>query len=488
MDNLKDLVNNLRSIPEEKGWLEFKHNNYTPKMIGEDISALANAAALADRSFAYMIWGIDNETHEIVGTDKDLQNLRQGGEELENWLRHQLSRNADFTFQTVDLEDKNGKFVKVGVLSIYPAVNMPVMFEKVDFIRVGSYTKKLVDYPALHSRLWDKLHGINFEVQVAKAELTLTEVLDILNVGTYYDRLGKPMPMSAANIAHDLTEDLLLIREDSGRYSITNLGALLIAKKLSSFSHLNRKAVRVIQHKDTSRLQMLKDETFDEGYAICFNKIEQYMNALLPSEEVIGEDGIRRTVGKFPMLAIREAIGNMCIHQDMTLKGSSLLIEIFDDRVELTNPGNLLVDVMRIVDNPPRSRNENLSALMRRFNICEEAGTGWDKMVKECELMNAPSPKVIRYDENTRVVIYAKRAFNSMTMEEKVWACYLHTCIQYLTLQPCTNASVRARFGLSPTQQGQASRLIKECVNQKLIRPLEPETAPKHMSYIPAWV
>ena len=488
MENLKELVNNLRELPDEKGWLEFKHNNYTPKMIGEDISALANAAALADRSFAYMVWGVDDKTHEIVGTDKDLQNLRQGGEELENWLRHQLSRNADFTFQLVDMENVKGDSVKVGILTVYPAVNLPVMFEKVDYVRVGSYTKKLVDYPALQSRLWDKLHGTNFETQVAQPELTLTDVLGTLNVSAYYSRLGKPMPMSASNIEHDLCEDELLIKEDNGRYGITNLGALLLAKKLSQFGHLSRKTVRVIQHKDASRLQMLKDETFDEGYAVCFDKIEQYLKALLPSEEVIGDDGIRRTVSKFPMLAIREAAANMCIHQDMTMKGSSLLIEVFDNRIEFTNPGSLLVDVMRIVDNPPRSRNEKLAALMRRFNICEEAGTGWDKMVKECELMNVPSPKVIRYEENTRVVVYAKRPFNAMTMEEKVWACYLHACIQYLTQQPCTNTTVRTRFGLSPTQQSQASRLIKECVERKLIKPLDPETAPKHMSYVPIWV
>ena len=91
MENLKELMNSLRQMPDEKGWVEFKHNNYTPKMIGEYISALANAAALADRSFAYMVWGVDDKTHEIVGTDKNLQSLRQGGAELEDWLRMHIS-------------------------------------------------------------------------------------------------------------------------------------------------------------------------------------------------------------------------------------------------------------------------------------------------------------------------------------------------------------------------------------------------------------
>ena len=109
-------------------------------------------------------------------------------------------------------------------------------------------------------------------------------------------------------------------------------------------------------------------------------------------------------------------------------------------------------------------------------------------MVEECELMNVPSPKVVKYDDNTKVVVYAKRSFSTMTLEENVWACYLHACIQYLNQQPCTNTTARTRFGLSSTQQSQTSRLIKECVIQKQIRPLDPETAPKHMSYVPIWV
>lgn len=100
-------------------------------MIGQDISALANSAALCEKSSAYMLWGIDDKTHEIVGTDYNLQTLKKGNQELENWLRSLLSRNADFEFHTVPMNGKN-----VGVLIIYRAANQTVMFEKVDYIRV----------------------------------------------------------------------------------------------------------------------------------------------------------------------------------------------------------------------------------------------------------------------------------------------------------------------------------------------------------------
>lgn len=167
MENLDKLVNELRKLPTETQWLEFKHNNYTPDMIGKDISALANSASLYEKSCAYMLWGIDDETHEIVGTDYDLQTLKKGNQELENWLRSLLSKNADFEFHTVQMAEEK----RVGVLIIYKATNQTVMFDKVDYIRVGSYTKRLSEYPAMQAQLWDKIRNSRFEERYAKQDL-----------------------------------------------------------------------------------------------------------------------------------------------------------------------------------------------------------------------------------------------------------------------------------------------------------------------------
>lgn len=87
MDNLVRLIQELRHLPDETPWLEFKHNNYNPEMIGKDICALANAATLNEKNYAYMVWGIHNVTHDIVGTEYNLQNLKKGNQELENWLK-----------------------------------------------------------------------------------------------------------------------------------------------------------------------------------------------------------------------------------------------------------------------------------------------------------------------------------------------------------------------------------------------------------------
>ena len=166
MENLDKLIKELCKLPNETQWLEFKHNNYNPEMIGQDISALANSAALHEKSCAYMLWGVHDETHEIIGTEYNLQTLKKGNQEIENWLRSLLSKNADFEYHMVSMEDKN-----VGVLIIHRAVNQTVMFEKCDYVRVGSYTKKLSEYPALQAQLWDCLRTSKFEERFAKQDL-----------------------------------------------------------------------------------------------------------------------------------------------------------------------------------------------------------------------------------------------------------------------------------------------------------------------------
>lgn len=135
MENLNLLVDNLRNQSDETGWFEFKHNNFNPDLIGEDISALANSAALSERACAYMIWGVDDKTHEIVGTDINQYSKLTGNQEIESWLRNLLSKNADFEFHSLNMSGHT-----VVILIIYKAVNQTVTFKKTDYIRLGSYT------------------------------------------------------------------------------------------------------------------------------------------------------------------------------------------------------------------------------------------------------------------------------------------------------------------------------------------------------------
>lgn len=481
MENLEILVKELCKLPSENGWVEFKHNNCDPEMVGKDISALANSAVINDRQCAYMIWGVDDCNHDIIGTNVRLNLKKKGDHELESWLRFLLSKNANFEFKSLDI---NGLHIEMIIIS--KAAGLPVTFEKNDYIRVGSYTKKLSDYPALQVQLWDKLRHEQFEDVYAATNLQINDIVNILNCNAYFELLHLPIPTNLNGYAHYLEEDNIITKQDNGLYAITNMGAVLFAKKLQDFSRLGRKAMRVVKYEDNSRLTILKEESFTEGYASSIEKVVRYIDALLPSREDV--NSIRRqTEGAYPLPAIREAVANAVIHQDFFVTGAGPVVEIFTNRIEVTNPGIPLVEIIRIVDNPPKSRNEKLAALMRRLGMCEELGRGWDRMVISCEMMRLPAPRIQIYQDSTKVSLFSHLDFSNIPLEDKVWSAYLHACIKYIEGNSLTNSSLRERFGLKDTSSGMVSRLIKEALAQRLIKSVDSQTAPRYMKYIPVW-
>ena len=215
----------------------------------------------------------------------------------------------------------------------------------------------------------------------------------------------------------------------------------------------------------------------------------EYFHAILPSSEPIG-DALRTQRIPYPAEALRELMANMLVHQDLTTSGNGPLVEVFDDRIEFTNPGASLVEPLRLLDNPPRSRNQRLAALMRRFGICEELGTGWDKVVMSCEEMFLPSPKVDDYESGAgsmKVTLRARVPFSSMLPSDRVMAAYWHACVCYMEGAPMGNASLRARFGADGPSASTISRLIRDTVNAGLIKPYDPNGGRKYMTYVPAW-
>lgn len=295
-----------------------------------------------------------------------------------------------------------------------------------------------------------------------------------------------PVPMDAAGYAHYLEEEGIIVKQDNGLYAITNLGAILFAKKLNDYPRLGRKAIRIVQYEDNSRLTILKEETMTEGYATSLENAVRYVNMLLPSKEDV--NSIRMiTTSSFPLPAIREAIANAIIHQDLFVSGAGPIVEMFANRVEVTNPGVPLVEISRIVDNPPKSRNEKLASLMRRMKMCEELGRGWDRMVISCELQRLPVPKIQIYQDATKVTLFSHLEFSSIAAEDKMWATYMHACVKYIEGDVLTNSSLRERFGLKETYAGSVSRLIKDTMEKKWIKPLDPTTARRYMKYIPSW-
>lgn len=478
-DRLWALVEDLRKLPAETTWVEFKKNNHTHQLIAKSISALANSARLADKEVAYLVWGIQDETHDIAGTDFEPSREAVSREPLEMWLAKMIDPCPHFTFYA--LTTGAGRVV---LLEIPAASHAPVTFNRQAYIRVGSATTLLSDHRDKESALWSRIQAFAWEKGIAKHFQSSEEIFELIDFMSYFNLTKQHIPSDAAGILQRLADDLLISPDVGGRWKITNLGAILFATALDEFEGIDRKAVRVIEYEGKDRIRTKRRSTGNRGYASGFEGLMSYINRLLPLNEHIGQ-AFREERRIYPEIAVRELVANAVIHQDMTIRGSSPMIEIFEDRMEITNPGPSLNDPQRIIDLPPRSRNESLAALMRRMKICEEQGTGIDKAVNAAEIFQLPPPDFRIEADNMKAVLLAPRQFGDMTQVERVRAAYQHASLKVLANSKMTNSSLCQRLGIAKQNAAQASRIIKDALAAGLIRPADPD-APR-AGYVPHW-
>lgn len=476
-----DLINELLAQPAETTWLEFKGSNADPEMIGKRCSALSNAARLEGRDCAYLIWGVEDETHAILGTDFNPDTKKIGGQVLPLWLANSLQPSIAFSFRTV--QHSGGRLV---LLEIPAATGAPVAFNSVPYIRIGSATPKLSDYPQRYQLLIERLQPYRWEQGIARQYASGDEVLNLLDYSHYFRLTKQPLPDNRSGIFDKLEADRLIVRDVGERWNITNLGAILFATRLSDFdAGLARKAVRFVAYGGKNRAATVTHRhDGQKGYAIGFEGLVSYLNDLLPKNEHIGS-ALRQAHPLFPELAIRELVANALIHQDMTISGAGPQIELFADRIEISNPGIPLVKPERMIDLPPRSRNAELASLMRRMGICEEQGSGLDKVLEQVELFQLPPPLFRAEESSTQVVLYAPRSFADMTPEERVRACYFHAVLRFLSGDKMKNASLCTRLGIAPKNAAQASAVITKALDAGLIRIADPDHP--RAGYVPHW-
>ena len=474
------IISDIQASPKECEWIEIKCNNKEPHMIGEYISALANGAAYMGQSRGYLAFGINDDTHAIEGTDFQPKNDKIGNEEIENWLAIHLSPRIDFSINEINIEEKH-----VVLFVIDSAGNTPVKFDGTSYIRVGTYKKKLSDHPERERKIWQNTRSGYFENKVALAGLSGDEVLSVIDYPSFFRLTETPLPENKSSILDKLAEEKIIIKRHSC-FDITNLGGILFASNLNHFDALSRKAVRVVFYKGNDRINAIREQVGIKGYAVGFEELVEYISANLPVNEEIGK-AFRKDTPIYPPIAIREFVANALIHQDFSIGGSSVMIEVFSDRLEITNPGKPLIDVLRFIDHAPISRNEKLAAMMRRIKICEERGSGIDRAIAQCELHQLPAPDFQKGDLFTKVTMVAPQPMGKMTKEDKVRACYQHCCLRYLSGNKMTNESFRSRLNISDKNYSIASRIISETVTRGLIKPDESSRSRKFAQYLPNW-
>lgn len=328
---------------------------------------------------------------------------------------------------------------------------------------------------------------MDFESAILKSDLEFRDVAYLLDLDSMMSNLQLGAPADVREMVLILTDNGLAVEQPDGHLGITALGALLFAKDLRYFKELETKSIRIVQYLGRDKTRIVRQHECKGGYATEFDWIVGVVSLLVPASQNILPDGRMVQSYAYPMDAIREVIANALIHQDLS-DPMHVIIEILEGRLTVTNPGTMLISPDRILDSPPLSRNKLLPEMFRRMGLCEQLGSGWDRIVSLCEGENLPTPKAQVFESSTVVTMFERIPFEDMAPADKLWACYMHTCRMHMQGLVMTNQTLRERFGLEGKNATVAiSRLIRAARDKGLIKNSKSGNGPKNQGYIPYW-
>jgi ATP-dependent DNA helicase RecG len=464
-----EVLNRWLSVPENEH-IEFKeaHNNFNTEKL------MRYCVALANEKGGYLVLGVtDKLPRKVVGT-KVFPNIED--------VKMRIVSQLHFRVEITELSHEDGRVLVFQIPS--RPIGHPYHVDGAYLMRAGESLVPMTQDQLRRIFAEGKSDFLNHD---ATGKLSPDKVIAALDVQTFFDLMKLALPATREAILDRLISEKF-VRAENGDFYITNLGAILLAKDLAGFDSLKNKTVRVIKYKGNNKIETERDHINREGYAVGFEELIGYINSQLPMNEIIGK-ALRREVRMYPELVIRELVANALIHQDLDQAGASLMVDIYSDRIEITNPGQPLIEVERFVD-AYRSRNETLSDIMRRMGICEKKGSGIDKVVLYTEEYQLPAHDVRISSLCTTVVLFAYKEFKLMDMTDRLRACYLHCCLKYVSNERMTNQSLRERFKLDDTRAktGIVSQIIAAAAERGDIKVDDPaNTSKRYAKYIPSW-
>jgi len=457
-----------RTMASETQRLEFKEarNQYDTHKLCHYCVAIANEGG------GHLVLGIADKPPRAVVGSRAFMDTQDIAEKLFHWV--------GFRVDVESIDHPQGRVVVFGI---------PSRPKGTAYHHDGAYLMRSGEELVPMSE--DQLRKIFAEGQPgwlenpALKDVSAQDVVRLLDTQTFFDLFRLPYPTEQAGVLARLLDERLIERSAAG-FHISHMAAVLLAKNLRHFPDVSRKAVRVIVYAGESKMQTVSDMTDEKGYAAGFTGLVQYVMGKLPQNEVI-EGALRKEVKLLPEVVVRELLANALIHQDFDITGTSPVVEVFSNRVEISNPGEPIVPVERFIDGY-LSRNERLADLMRRFGICEEKSSGIDRVIEAAEFLQLPAPEFLTSHRRTIVVIHGSRAFRDMNGGDRVRACYQHCVLQYVLRKQMTNKSLRERFGLSEGSSNTVSQIITVTIEQGLVKsdPNAPDSR-RYARYIPAW-
>jgi len=475
---LRGLTESLRPLPHEVNEVDWKARlSENSVRLAEHLMAFANHPGGGT-----LVFGVDDDGKSSLITADQIATVVGT---LTNLGRDAVEPPLALDHAAVEFGGFSVLLVRVPEQAVKPVHRRGKSIEET-WIRSGGTTRKAsrqeVGALMLHSSTprWEDLR--------ASPLVSLADVQGLLDLEAIAKLLQRPLPEGGQDLAQWLVDESIAVREGRG-YFITNFGAIAAARNLDDFPSLGRKGIRVVRYRGTNKVNTIDELPEQRGYAVSFEEMVKHLKRVLPHSEVI-QQSLRTEVSLYPEIALRELIANALIHQDFTVSGAGPMVEIYDDRIEVTNPGTLLPSKKpdRLIGTTPESRNEKLASSFRRFRICEERGTGFQKIISAIELFGLPPLLLTPYENAFRVTIGAPRKFTDMALQERIEACYQHAVLQYLSSQFLTNTTLRERFKLHEKNRNQITNLISDAVGAGRIKRKDVGSGKKFAEYVPYWV
>lgn len=469
----------LCDLPAETPWVEFKVNTFNAENVGKYVSGLANAAMLERKQHALMVWGIEDGSHRVVGTTVRLASEKgPGNADFIFWLTQQLRPKINLTIKTIGV---NGATVEL--LAIEPGYQQPVSFSGQEYIRVGPNLTLLHNHVEKQRAIWQITSSYSFESSTLIPHITAEGLFKQFKIKQFLTLLDVK-DRSVDFMLDVLVQKGLISDNMQGGFEAKALLAICCARDMNDFPELTERAPRVIVYKGRNNQEAIDDTEGHKGYAVGFRALFEFILGKVPSREEM-QHGLRAKIYDLPEVAIREMVANALVHQDFTVSGQRPVIELYKDRLRITNPGIPLIDVERFIDGGTQTRNPAFARLMREAGICEQRGSGVDRAVKAIERATLPPPLFATVESSTSVTLYKRRAFADMTPEERVRACFQHAQVMHEENEAMSNGSLRHRFGLADKAISQVSNVIRDAQDAEKIKPLDPNQGFKFAKYVP---
>lgn len=403
--------------------LIFSDSYADANVIGKFISAIANTAATIGEEFGQLVWGIDPTTGEIVGTEFAPQEYFINDIDLTDWLKSKTENLANFFFTSFELDGK-----QIVVLEISCAASQAIRFENKHYLLaedrsiIESTSNVSTDQNSLESsdlegqdmtvanNLETRLsERINQEMNTLKSDIekldiekvtSIDPLLQTLDVKAFFDLLDEPIPSNEQDVIDALVDYEILIPDEMDDYKVSEIGLLCFAKDLSTHPGMRRKHLIITKYSGTNRGANSQRTVIETGYIAAIESIVEFiLDNTRTADPITGNpDAIE---SPYPARAIKELVINAMVHQSLDIEAvnyASPEVEIFDDRIEISNTGYLDVNAATLANTIPMIRNIDLYSMFTRLGLCNHRQHGWQLIIEGCEQAQSPSPMISGLD------------------------------------------------------------------------------------------